>query len=91
MRVDPRWKIRGWALKKRLDQEKEEEIKAKTGPTMGESWVRVSSTVPLGEVSFGVRPTLSDTSTAEEPEDEIDWIQVAHIDILNEHGKAVTI
>ena len=77
MKVDPRWKVRGCALKKRLDQEKEEELKrrenraAKVGPTMG-AWIQKTSTVPLGEIGFGVRPTLCDTSTVEILEDEIE-------------------
>ena len=40
---------------------------------------------------FGVRPILSDDSTVEELEDEIEWIQNTLIDILNEHCKVVTI
>ena len=97
MKVDLRWKVRGWALKKRLDQEKEEALKrrehraAKTGLTMGEVWIRRSSTIPLGEIGYGVRPILDDTSTVEELEDEIEWIQSTLIDILNEHCKVVTI
>ena len=97
MKVDPGWKIRGWALKKRLDQEKEEERMirekkaVKKGPTMGETWIQKTSTVPLGEVGYGVRPTLDDTSTVEELEDEIEWVQSTLIDILNQHCKVATI
>ena len=42
MKVDPRWKVRGWAIKKKLDQEMAERLAIKegkgekTGPTLGE-------------------------------------------------------
>ena len=40
MTVDPRWKVGGWVLTKKLDQEKEEEAEGtKTGPTLGEVWI----------------------------------------------------
>ena len=63
----------------------------KTGPTMGETWIRKTITVPLGEVGYRIRPTLDDNSTAEELKDEIDWIQSTLIDILNDHCKVVSI
>ena len=92
MKVDPRWRVRGWALKKKLDQEGEERAEGKkSGPTLGEVWQGRMSTVPLGEVGFGTRPILSEVSTEEELEDEIEWIQTTLIDILNEHTKTVTI
>ena len=58
---------------------------------MGKSWVQRTNAVPLGELGFGVRSVLSNTSTVEELEDEIEWIQSTLIDILNEHCKAVAI
>ena len=61
------------------------------GPTMWEPWAQRTNAVPLGELGFGVRPVLSDTSTVEELEDEIELIQSTLIDILNEHCKAVVI
>lgn len=81
MRVDPRWKVRGWALKKKLDEEGEEERKrketgeAKTGHTLGEVWHSRASTMPLGEAVFGWRPVLDDDSTVRDLEDDIEWLQ----------------
>ena len=57
MRVDPRWRVRGWALKK-LDEEGEEERKrketgeAKTGLTLGEVW-HSSARCPWGRPDSG--------------------------------------
>ena len=63
----------------------------KTGPTLGEVWQGKKSTVPLGEVGFGYRPTLSDSSSRQDLEDEIEWIHDTLIDVLNSHTKVVTI
>ena len=42
-KVNPEWKIRGWALKEKLDKEKEEErLGTKTGPTLADAWIRRS-------------------------------------------------
>ena len=96
-RVDPRWKVRGWALKKKLYEEKAERAgvregkKEKTGPTLGEVRASRTSTAPRGEVGVGWRPILSDSSTTDELEDEIEWIHNTLIDILNEHMRVITI
>ena len=60
-------------------------------PTMGETRAEGTNTTPLGVVGYGVRPILSDDSTVEKREDEIEWIQTAFIDIFSEHYKVVTI
>ena len=57
--------VRGWVLKKKLDQEKEERAEgAKTGPTLGKVWS-----------SKAMRPALNDGSLAKDLEDGIEWIQ----------------
>ena len=66
MKVNPRWRVRVWALKKKLDQEEEERAEGKkSGRTLGEVWQGRTSTVPQGEVGFGTRTILSDVSTEE--------------------------
>ena len=68
MKVDPRWKVRGCAIKKKLDEERAERAEGKrTGPTLGDIWLGKTSTLPLGEVGFGFRPTLGDMSSKTGP------------------------
>ena len=38
-----------------------------------------------------MRPVLSDTSTAEDLEDEVEWIQTTLFGLLNEHTRRITI
>ena len=45
----------------------------------------------FGEGGIGYRPTLSDSSSRQELEDEIEWIRDTLIDILNSNTKVVTI
>ena len=65
MKVDPKWKMRGWALKERLDNEKAEEEGRKrggprAGPTLRGFWTQRTGAWPaLGEwrgYSPGDRP-----------------------------------
>ena len=39
---------------------------AKTGPTIGETWIRKAQTMPLGEIGFGVGPVHNDNNKVEE-------------------------
>lgn len=81
-RVDPAWKVRGWALKEKLDKEKEEEEQGeRTEPTLGVTW---------GLRAEG-RPTITDSSTAEGFEDEIEWIQRSLVDLPNKHTRRITV
>ena len=43
------------------------------------------------ETADGFRDILDDISTANDLADEIEWIQRARIDILNEHTKVIII
>lgn len=86
MKVHPKWKIRGWALKKGLDQEKEGKKEGtEKHPTLCEAWIKRT------EAADGFRDILDDISTADELADEIEWIPRALIDILNEHTKVIII
>ena len=50
MKVDPSWKARGWALKKKLDEERKEKAEGtKSGMWLADVWLGKTSTVPLGE------------------------------------------
>ena len=45
MKVDPRWNVRGWAIKKKLDEEKADRAEGKrTGPTLGDIWLGKAGT-----------------------------------------------
>lgn len=94
-RVDLGWKIRDWALKEKLDKEREEKkLKTKEGPTLGEVWLGWAGTLDgLGMVAgpFSRRPHLNDESRSEDLGDEIEWIQDTLISILNERTRKITI
>lgn len=78
-RAGPRRKIRGWALKVKLDKEKKEERReTKTGPTLTDAWMgRSGSDQRLTRMrrERPPQPILDDGSTIDELEDEIEWIQ----------------
>ena len=78
-----KWKFRGWALKKKLDEEKEAMKKGERVVTLEDKW-----RVLVGEEN---RPALNDTSEREEVCEEIDWIQSRLIQLLNKETKKITI
>ena len=78
-----KWKFRGWALKKKLDEEKEAMKKGERVVTLEDKW-----RILVGEEDW---PTLNDTSEKEEVCGEIDWIQSRLIQLLNKETKKITI
>ena len=82
-KTDGGWKFRGWALKKKLDEEKEAQKRGEKVVTLEDKWRSL-----IGEEE---RPTLSDTSSREEVRAEIDWIQDRLIQLLNKETKKITI
>jgi ribonuclease HI len=78
--VSPEWKVRGWALKERLEKERAEDWPAEE---------------PRLEVIWGLRtrdrPVLGDDASEEDLEGEIDFIQSTMISLLNSHTRKVTI
>ena len=74
------WKIKGWALKERLDKEKQEDWPP-TKPKLEVVW-------SLGSTE---RPVLDDNSTVETLEEEIDWIQNKLVQVLDDHVRRITI
>ena len=97
--VDPYQKVRGWALGKALEEGKEEEKRRKErgdeneepARTIGKTWVEKRRLGGPGDISWGFRPVLDVSSTVEELEAEIEWVQATLVDVLNEHCKVVTI
>lgn len=78
--VDPGWRIKGWALKERLDKEKEEDWPAKK-PKLEVVW----------SLKADSRPILDDNATLESLEEEISWIQTKLVEVLDEHVRKITI
>ena len=99
MKVDPSWKMKGWALEERLDKEKAEKEEEKrggprAGPTLGGFWIQKTGAMAgFGGVEgrYPRRPTLDGNSTAEDLADEIEWIQATLVSLLNEHTRKITI
>ena len=92
MKVDPRWMVRGWAIKEKLEKKKVGKAEGKqSGSTLGEAWQGKRRTVTVGGMGFGFRPILNNDCTRQDLEDEIEWIHDTLIDILNAHTRVVTI
>ena len=82
-RSDGGWKFRGWALKKKLDEEKEAQKRGERVATLEDKWRAL-----VGEEE---RPILTDTSDRDEVREEIDWIQGRLVQLLNKETKKITI
>ena len=77
------WKFRGWALKKKLDEEKEAQKRGERVVTLEDDWRALTQSE--------CRPNLTDEATREEVKSEIDWIQERLIRLLNQSTKRITI
>ena len=75
------WKFRGWALKKKLDEEKEAQKRGERVVTLEDSW----RTLTQDEA----RPFLSDSTGREDIRAEIDWIQDRLVQLLNKETKKI--
>ena len=78
-----KWKFRGWALKKKLDEEKEAQKRGERVVTLEDSW----RTLTQDEA----RPVLDDNADEEDIRAEIDWIHDGLIQLLNRETKKITV
>lgn len=78
--VAPGWRMRGWALRERLDKEKDKD------------WPNTESKLEVAwSLGSTTRPTLSDCSTLDELGEEIDWIQDSLVGILDRYVREIAI
>ena len=83
VRGNQEWKFRGWALKRKLDEEKEAKKRGERVVTLEDKWREMTQ--------YEERATLSDFSTKDDVRGEIDWIQGSLVKLLNKETKRITI
>ena len=82
-RSNGNWKFRGWALKKKLDDEKEAQKRGEKVVTLEDKWRALTEAED--------RPILNDTSSRDDVRAEVDWIQSKLVHLLNKETVKITI